>query len=754
LGYRILFWFFERRTTNDEMRGDIPMFNKKQTEPGLGKTYGRVKTPTILQMEVAECGAASLTMILAYYGCHVPLEQLRIDCGVSRDGSNARNLLRAARKYGLEAKGYRKEPLDLRQIKPPFIIHWNFNHFLVCEGFSGNKAYLNDPAQGRRTVTVEEFDQAFTGVTLIFSPTPQLVKQGAQTGASHGLADRLRGSRQALIYIIIVGLALVIPGMVVPTFTKVFIDSVLLGGKEKWLNLLLLGMAFTALVKGILKWLQSYYLLRLETKIALSSASRFLWHVLRLPIEFFLQRYAGDLSNRVASNDTVSKLLSGQLATAVLNLMVISFYFLLMLQYDVFLTLVGLAAAVINLIFLRYVSQKRADQNLKLLQNRGKVFSAAISGLHIIETLKATGSESGFFEKWAGHQAKLLNSEQEIGVSSQYLAAVPALLTGITNAAVLILGARRILDGYLTVGMLVAFQSLMSSFLNPVTELVNLGSQFQEVKGDMSRLDDVLKYPLDIQFQAAESVTRPETPANLTGTVEIRNLTFGYSPLEPPLIENFNLTLQPGARVALIGESGSGKSTLAKLIAGLYRPWSGEILFDGQSRETVPRSVLNNCLAMVDQDIILFEGALRDNLSMWDETIPEAELIRAAKDACIHEVITDREGGYSSKIAEGGRNFSGGQRQRLEIARALTQNPTILIMDEATSALDPKMEALIDQNIRRRGCTCIIVAHRLSTIRDCDEIILLEQGKIVQRGTHEVMKNEVDSPYARLIAMN
>jgi NHLM bacteriocin system ABC transporter peptidase/ATP-binding protein len=731
------------------------MFNKKQNEPRLGKNYGRVKTPTILQMEVAECGAASLAMILAYYGCHAPLEQLRIDCGVSRDGSNARNLLRAARKYGLEAKGYRKEPVALRQIKPPFIIHWNFNHFLVCEGFGGNKVYLNDPAQGRRSVSPQELDLAFTGVTLTFSPTAQFKKQGTQVGASRALAVRLRGSRQALIYIIIVGLALVIPGMVVPTFTKVFIDSILLGGKEKWLNLLLLGMAFTALVKGILKWLQSYYLLRLETKIALSSASRFLWHVLRLPVEFFLQRYAGDLSNRVDSNDTVAQLLSGELATAVLNVMVISFYFLLMLQYDVALSLLGLTAAVTNLVFLRYVSRKRADQNLKLLQNRGKVLSVAISGLHIIETLKATGSESGFFEKWAGYQAKLLNSEQEIGVSTQYLTAVPAFLTGLTNAAVLILGARRILDGYLTVGMLVAFQSLMASFLNPVTELVNLGSRFQEVKGDMSRLDDVLKYPPDFRFETEETATRqPEEPVNLTGTVAIKNLTFGYSPLEPPLVADFHLALRPGARVALIGESGSGKSTLAKLVAGLYRPWSGEILFDGRPREAVPRSVMNNCLALVDQDIILFEGTLRDNLTMWDDTIPEAEIIQAAKDACIHEVIIAREGGYGSQISEGGRNFSGGQRQRLEIARALVQNPTILVMDEATSALDPKIEALIDQNIRRRGCTCIIVAHRLSTIRDCDEIILIEQGKIVQRGTHEVMKNEADSPYARLIAMN
>lgn len=730
------------------------IFTEKNNHINPGKNYGRVKTPTILQMEAAECGAASLAMVLAYYGSYVPLEQLRIDCGVSRDGSNARNLLRAARKYGLEAKGYRKEPQDLQQLKPPLIIHWKFNHFMVFEGFSGKKAYLNDPGHGRRAVSLEEFDQSFTGVALTFAKQPDFAKQGTKAGAFGALAVRLRGSRNALIYLIIVGLALVIPGLVVPTFTKVFIDDILLGGKRDWLNLLLLGMGVTAAIKGMLKWLQNYYLLRLETKIALSSASRFLWHLLRLPIEFFLQRYAGDLSNRVSSNDVVAKLLSGQLATAVLNLMMIIFYFWLMLRYDVVLTLVGLAAAVINLIFLLFVSKKRVDQNMKLLQDKGKVVSTAIAGLYIIETLKATGSESGFFEKWAGHQAKLINSEQEIGVSNQYLASVPSLLTGITNALVLVLGAYRILDGYITVGMLVAFQSLMSSFLTPVTEMVNLGSRLQEVKGDMNRLDDVMKYPLDLPFRPEEyPANRAAPPDALTGTVEIRNLTFGYSSLEPPLIENFNLKLKPGSRVALVGESGSGKSTIAKIIAGLYRPWSGEILFDGVSREEIPRRVINNCLAMVDQEIVLFAGTLRDNLTMWDETTPEPALIRAAKDACIHEVITAREGGYSSKIDEGGRNFSGGQRQRLEIARALTQNPTILIMDEATSALDPKIEALIDQNIRRRACTCIIVAHRLSTIRDCDEIIMLDHGKIVQRGTHDAMKNEAGR-YAEMIAMN
>jgi len=442
------------------------------------------------------------------------------------------------------------------------------------------------------------------------------------------------------------------------------------------------------------------------------------------------------------SNDNVAKLLSGKLATAVLNLFMIVFYFALMLRYNYVLALFGLAVALVNISYLKIVATKRKDQNSKLLKDRGMTTAIGMTGLQIIETIKATGSESDFFARWAGYQAKALNSEQELGVSSQYLAALPYLLTGINNTLVLVLGAHFIMEDQMTIGMLVAFQSLMTSFMTPVTEIVGLGAQMQEVEGEMNRLDDVLQYPSQpetwdeekTEAQARISFTEGH---KLAGFVELEGITFGYNLLEPPLIENFNLKLRPGSRVALVGGSGSGKSTVAKILAGIYKPWSGRILLDGYLWTDLPKTVITNSLAMVDQEIWMFEGSVRDNITLWDETVSEFQLIRAAKDACIHEDITARADGYEQLVEEGGKNFSGGQRQRLEIARALVQNPSIIILDEATSALDPLTEKRVDESIRCRGCTCVIVAHRLSTIRDCDEIIVLEKGKIAERGTHE-----------------
>ena len=711
----------------------------------------RVKVPTVLQMEAVECGAASLAMILAYWGRYVALEELRIACGVSRDGSKASNIVKVAKSYGLIAKGYRREPAALKKMKLPVIIHWNFNHFLVLEGFDKGKVYLNDPGSGPRVITEEEFDQSFTGIALTFEPGPDFVKSGAKPNMLLALKKRLEGSYVALTFVILVGLLLVIPGLIIPVFSKIFVDYILLGGKENWLIPLLLGMGLTMLLRGILTWIQQYYLVRLETKIALHTTAQFYWHVLRLPVVFFTQRYAGDICTRVQSNDKVAQLLSGQLATNVLNCVMIVFYFIMMIWYNLWLAMVGAVVAVINILYLRYVSRKRVDQNRKRLQDVGKLNGAAMSGLQLIETLKANGSESDFFAKWSGYQAKALNAEQEIGVSTQFLSAIPSFLTTLTNTVVLVLGGFLIFKGEMTIGMLVAFQSLMSSFLQPVTGLVSLGSQLQEMEGDMNRIDDVLKYPVDEQTKEDVQGTDSGNVYNkLEGFVELKGLTFGYSPLEPPLIENFDLKLTPGSRVALVGGSGSGKSTVAKLIAGVYKPWSGEILYDGKPRESISRAVINHSLSMVDQDIGLFQGSIRDNITLWDHTISEFDLIRAAKDACIHDDITSRPGGYDQTLDEGGRNFSGGQRQRLEIARALVGNPAILILDEATSAMDPLTEKAIDERIRRRGCTCIIVAHRLSTIRDCDEIIVLERGKIVERGTHEELK-ELNCHYAKLI---
>ncbi|THF77155.1 NHLP family bacteriocin export ABC transporter peptidase/permease/ATPase subunit [Cohnella fermenti] len=746
-------------------------------------------------MEAVECGAASLAIVLGYYRSFVPLEQLRVECGVSRDGSKASNILKAARKYGFSANGFKKEPDALREMQGPMIIHWNFNHFVVLEGFKRDKVYLNDPGTGPRTVSYEEFDQSFTGVVLTLEPSTDYKAQGEQAGIAGSLRGRLKGSESALLYVILAGLFLVVPGLAIPALTQVFIDHILLGHNDGWLLPILIGMLAAALMRSALAWLQRYYLLRLETKLSLSMSSRFFWHVLRLPVQFFSQRFGGEIGSRVAINDTVAQLLSGELAIAALSSVMIVFYLFLMFQYSVLLTFIAVAAALLNVAFLRFVSRRRVDQGMKLLQDEGKLDGVAMNGLQMIETLKSSGAESDFFAKWAGYQSKLMNAEQQIGVSSGVLGAVPSLLAGISSAAILTVGGLQVTEGMMTIGMLVAFQSLTASFIGPVHQMVGLGGSLQEAKGGLQRLDDVLNHELDSQAAAshepspedgaddangtasadgrdgaegavgaddadvADDASRAERAdggaenaagAKLAGSVELRNVTFGYNKLEGPLIDSLSLTLRPGSRVAFVGGSGSGKSTIAKLIAGIYQPWSGEILFDGIGRRSLSRSLIGHSLAVVDQDIQMFEGTIRDNLTLWDATIPETDMVRAAKDACIDDEISSRAGGYDYRIAEGGGNFSGGQRQRLEIARALAGNPSILVLDEATSALDPKTEQQVDASFRRRGCTCVIVAHRLSTIRDADEIILLKGGKVVERGTHEELM-KAKGEYVKLI---
>jgi len=729
----------------------------------LGRKDIRLHTPTLLQMEAVECGAAALGIILGYYGRIVPLTELRQECGISRDGSKASNILNTARRYGLKAKGFKTDLDALRQLKCPYIVFWNFNHFLVVEGFSKQRVYLNDPGSGPRTVSLEEFSDAYTGVVLILEPGPDFKQGGRKPSIILALWERLQGAVGILAYCMLAGFLLVIPGLAMPTFSQVFVDNVLIEGRNEWLRPLILGIVLTAVLNGFLTLLQLQFLRRMKIKLSVGMSSRFLWHILRLPISFYDQRFAGEISSRIDLNDGLASLLSGKLATTVIAAVTVIFYAVVMLQYDVVLTSIGIAFVALNLVALQWVSRRRMDANIRLMQEQGKVSGVSISGLQSMETLKASGLESDFFSRWAGYYAKATNARQEMDATNQTLGVLPSFLSAITSMLLLVVGGLRVMDGALSIGMLVAFQGLMQKFMEPVNDLVSLGSDLQEVEGNLNRLDDVLRNPIDPQLEQGKlskagvvegKIATSHSPLaplpKLQGYVELRNVSFGYNRVAPPLVENFNLSLKPGQRVALVGGSGSGKSTIAKLVCGLYEPWQGEIRFDGKPRWQIPRQVVVNSVAFVEQDILLFAGSVRENLTLWDTTIPDINLVRACQDAVLHDVVLSMPGGYSADLLEGATNLSGGQRQRLEIARALVNNPALLVMDEATSALDAETEKIIDQKLRLRGCTCIIVAHRLSTIRDCDEIIVLEQGKVVQRGTHEELQQS-EGAYLQLI---
>lgn len=695
-------------------------------------------TPSILQMEAVECGAASLAMVMAHYGRWVSLEELRIACGVSRDGSKAGSVLRAARQYGLAAKGFRKEPEQLQELPRPSIIHWNFDHFVVFEGVRGYWAVINDPAIGRRRVSLAELSEAFTGVVLTFEPTAEFRRAGAPPRAIPILWRQLKGSRSGLALVVLISLTLVLPGVVVPVFAKLFVDKILIGGSWSWVGPLLTGMALTAVLRALILGLRQHYLLRLEVKLSLTMASRFFWHVQRLPIAFFTQRHAGDVASRIVVNEEVATLISSELATTMLDLAVLCFYAAAMAAYDLALGGVAVSVGLIDLAALRLAGRRREEAARRLAQDRGKLAAATVGAIRSIETIKSTGLEQDAFARWAGYHAKTIGAAQELDRQTAGLGIVPPVLAALGNAAILGIGALRVMRGAMSVGDLVAFQTLAASFFQPISHLVALGAKLQQIKADLARVSDVFAYPVDPRTTVGEGdgATSTARPARLAGAIELRRVTFGYNPNEPPLIEDFSLSVRPGQRIALVGGSGSGKSTIGRLICGLYPVRSGQILFDGCPIAEISPLVLANSLAYVDQDVVLFAGTVRENLTLWDDSVEEARLAAALQDAAIFDEIAVRPGVYDYKLGEGGLDFSGGQRQRLEIARALVGNPAILVLDEATAALDPLVEQQIDRNIRRRGCTCIIIAHRYSTIRDCDEIVVLSNGRVEGRGTH------------------
>ena len=712
-------------------------------------TKGVAKVPVVMQLEALECGAASLCMVLAYYKKWIPLEQVREDCGVSRDGSNARNVLRAARFYGLKANGYRYEPEALRkQGSFPCIIHWNFNHFVVLDGFKGGKAYLNDPARGAYSVPMETFDESFTGICLRFEPTDAFAPSGKPKSMLSFAAKRLKGTGTAIAFTVLTGIVAALIGFVQPAFSRVFLDHLLSGSDLAWKTGFFLLLGAFNLIQIVMSVLQAVYSGRINGKMAVVGNASYMWKVLKMPMKFFSQRMAGDIQGRQASNAAIANTMIGTFAPLLLNTVMMVFYFVVMLRYSVILTVVGLASLTINALVSRYISQKRINVTRVSMRDSAKLSAATVAGIEMIETIKASGAENGYFKKWSGYQASVNVQQIKFLKLNQYLGMIPQFVSTLANNVVLFLGVWLTMQGEFTVGMIMAFQGFLSSFMSPAMTLVSAGQTLQEMRTQMERVDDVMEYPDD---EAFADVGAAEKMQKLSGNIEIKNLVFGYSPLAEPLIKDFNMTLGPGKSVAIVGGSGCGKSTMSKLIAGLYHPWSGEILFDGKPMNKISKSVFRGSLAVVDQDIILFEDTIANNIKMWDNSIEDFEMILAAHDAQIHEDIMQRPKGYQHKLIEGGKDFSGGQRQRMEIARALAQDPTIIILDEATSALDAKTEFEVVKAIRDRGITCIVIAHRLSTIRSCDEIIVMERGEIRERGTHkELMENS--SIYRELVS--
>ncbi|MBQ6513979.1 MAG: NHLP family bacteriocin export ABC transporter peptidase/permease/ATPase subunit [Clostridia bacterium] len=698
---------------------------------------GVAKVPVIMQMEALECGAACLAMILAYYQKWIPLEQVRLDCGVSRDGSNMKNVFLAGQHYGLDAHGYRMEPEGLKENGTfPCIIHWEFNHFVVLDGFKNGKAVLNDPARGVVQIPMEQFDESFTGLVLTFEPGEGFVPSGKRRSTLEFARKRLTGAAPAVVFVVLTSMITYLFGVINPVLSRIFFDRLLTGKAPSWVYPFLMVMVGLAVFQLIVQWAQIVYNLKINGKMAIEGNAGYMWKILRLPMDFFSQRMTGDIMQRQGTNASIASTLVQTVAPLALNTIMMIFYLIVMLRYSVLLTLVGVASLAINLFVARYLAEKRVNLTRVQMRDMGKLASATMAGISLTETIRAAGAEAGFFRRWSGYQASVNTQQVKFDTLSARVGLIPGFISAASGYVVLFLGVILAMNNQFTMGMIVTFQGLLTAFMGPAMTLVDAGQTIQEMRTEMERVEDVMNYPDDPALtNGADS--GETTFAKLKGEVELKHVTFGYSRLGEPTVTDFSMHLKPGSRVAIVGASGCGKSTVSKLITRLYQPWAGEILFDGRPANTIPRSVFTGSVAMVDQEIVLFEDTIANNIRMWDDSIEDFEVILAARDAQIHDDILQRPGGYQGRLIENGRDLSGGQRQRLEIARVLAQDPSIVILDEATSALDAKTEYELVKAVKDRGITCIVVAHRLSTIRDCDEIIVLEKGHIVERGTHD-----------------
>jgi len=712
----------------------------------------RVTTPIVLQMHATECGAACLRSVLAYFGLWVPLTELRRRCEVSRDGSTAAGISRAAQHYGLECKGMSLSVELLKKLPVPLVLFWQFSHFVVLEGFGNNEYYLNDPASGRRKVSEEEFQQGYSGIALRFSRGENFKEGGTQPSLFQQLSKLLQHSKAELLAVVVCTLFATILTLVIPITLGSFVDEVLIK-QSPWLGFVL-ALFGAGILVYTLTLLKNRLLQRLSIKISVIGYERGLTKLLRLPIEFFEHRLIGDLTDRVSSIDRVAKNLTTQFVVLMLDILMSIVLLVAMVFLNWVLAFTVLVLGVVHISLALSLNHRRHIRGQALRREQGLMLGLGMQMLSHADNLRITGADDRHFSSWSGHQARELNARQRFVSLSAFNDAIPELITGLRSGTILFVGALAVLAGNMSLGILVACFILSEILLEPITRFLEFEEKRHVLETDIQRLEDIELNDEDPSFQsrakATEAIPIFQGKLKLTGDIELKDVTFGYNPRKRPLIQGLSLKVRPGQRIAIVGPSGSGKSTLARLIVGINQPTSGQIWFDRYPQDEIPQEVIRRSISMVNQEAMLFEASVRDNITMWNSAVPDDVVVSATRDARIHREILQRPDGYETIVEEGGANFSGGQRQRLELARALASKPTILVLDEATSSLDAATEEAVDEALRRRGVTCVIVAHRLSTVRDCDEIIVLDGGQVVQRGTHDTLIADQSGTYYTL----
>ena len=715
------------------------------------KHKGVARVPVIMQMENMECGAAALAMVLAYYGKWIPLSKLRELCGISRDGAKMSIIAKTARTMGLQAQGYRYEADEFfKNATFPCIVHWNFTHFVVICGRKGNKVYVNDPARGNMKISVQDFDDAFTGLCICFSPDENFEPSGRPRSIYSYLKANLKEAKMTVAFVAAASFIVSLSSLLLPAASRLFLDGIISRKNPEWLLPLIALLGILCVIQLTVGWVQAVFQMKLFGVLGIKTSIRYMWHIFHMPARFFFQRQPGDLQQNEEASRTVSETFIMRIVPLLINALMMAFYAFAMFRYSPLMSAVGLSVVCINLFLCRYIANRRINIVRIMKRDMGKLISSSMTGISMVETIKAAGAENAFFGRWSGYQANVNEQNVRFEKISQILGSIPGILINLCSVLLLCCGIWLVIKEQFTIGSVMAFQALLTAFMNPAYQMVNSEQMLQEMRTDMERIEDIMAYP---EYDLLAGEVSAEQFRRITGQIEFRNVTFGYSALEEPLVKDLSFRIEAGTRTAIVGASGCGKSTVLSLASGLYEPWDGQVIIDGRPLEQIAKNELRGSMAVIDQNIMLFKDTVANNIKMWDNSIEDYEMILAAKDAHIHDDIMAKENGYHHVLLENGADFSGGQRQRLEIARALASDPSVIIMDEATSALDAITEYQVVSSIHDRGVTCLIVAHRLSTIRDCDWIIVLDQGKIAEQGTHDELM-ALNGLYSSLVNNN